>query len=192
MNLREQLLDFKLKDTELGGIVEECHPEEVVAQFTFLFEGWAPFVAHLPPEDQNKVVWRIIGFPIFVGFLVESVDVSLDHRLALLRSMKQVTMAIPELHPANDPMENGYFMWWDSVAADLATFALRDEALKILEELAFHPDHRVRYAALHGLGHLSHPGRAEVIDRYIKWDYAAAQEPGFHQWLLECRDGTVM
>ena len=42
-------------------------------------------------------------------------------------------------------------------------------------------------AALHGLGHLAHPGRPPIVDEFIRRHPERSQDI----WVLQCRNGTV-
>ena len=85
-------------------------------------------------------------------------------------------------------MENGYFMLWHTLASGVDDTEISLLLLQTLSELIAHPDDRVQASAIHGLGHLRHPGRRAVIDWYLKSHPQRATDP----WIQQCRDGTVM
>jgi hypothetical protein len=62
------------------------------------------------------------------------------------------------------------------------------ETLKDILELA---DLRCEQYALHGLGHLHHPGVKELVQKYID-KHKGEMDPEDLTWLEQCRDGTVM
>jgi len=53
------------------------------------------------------------------------------------------------------------------------------------------PDERCQGYALHGLGHLDHPGVRETVQCFID-THRAELAPSEVAWLEQCRDGTVM
>jgi hypothetical protein len=53
-------------------------------------------------------------------------------------------------------------------------------------------DDRAKSCALHGLGHLHHPGVAAIVQRFIGSLRDDAKVPEAIDWLEKCRDSTVM
>ena len=99
--------------------------------------------------------------------------------------------------------ENGFFMWWDVVGGELELLRkhvdealaakLGDAHLAVLQEILDSPDDYCHSCALHGLGHLDHPKRPEVVDRFIERLKAKGELDEWDlNWIQECRDGTVM
>jgi len=172
-----------------GGSLEE------ISQWTAaILEDWEAVAKPMIAKDHNALLWRIAAEPFWIGQWLEAnslleLDLDLDHQTALVQAAKHVTLAIPQLFAPGEPMENGYFMWWD-LLLDHQTLRpeLADTCLEILRDLSWRPDERVQAAALHGLGHLMHPGRPAVVDEFIRRHPEARGD----RWILECREGTVM
>jgi len=145
-------------------------------------------------KDQNALLWRIGGEPMWIGWWLEAKsgfgnDLGLEDQTALVQAAKHVTLAIPSLFAPEEQVENGYFMWWDLLLKRKAMRPeLADTCLEILQDLCWHRDERVQGAALHGLGHLKHPGRPAVVDEFVRRHPDAKGD----RWILECREGTVM
>ena len=77
--------------------------------------------------------------------------------------------------------------------AEAGTTRVRDAHLAALESILALDDDHCQYCALHGLGHLEHPRRAEVVTAFIEGERAAGRLDNWRlEWLEECRDGTVM
>ena len=155
-----------------------------------LFSTWKEVMASVETDDPDRYLWRIIGEPLWVGMnYAGNPEIELDLRCDMVRSMKNVMLAIPELHAPGEPMIAGYFMWWDVIAPALLDDPSRQVCLDLLSELCDHADARVQAAALHGLGHLRWPGTDEAVQRYID----AHPNTGLDKnWLAQCRDGSVM
>lgn len=186
---REYLfLDVKDVDEELNEFVWSEGESRVSGWLTSIFEDWEEIAKPLPHKRQNVVLWRICGEPLWIGWWLKGSVLSHEEKYALLDAAKVVTQAVPKLFGPSEPMENGYFMWWDLLASDIIDPPVAKACLDILAELSRHPDDRVQYAALHGLGHLQHPERPAVIDQYVQFHPAAKGDP----WILQCREGTVM
>lgn len=78
---------------------------------------------------------------------------------------------------------------WDELNADEQ--AILGAMLTTLTQILALGDGRCEQYALHGLGHLQHPQRREVVQRYIDANAYDWPEDGLN-WLKQCRDGTVM
>ena len=102
-------------------------------------------------------------------------------------------------------------MWWDNVCSNFwfeQTYhkklptedygllsendrKLVDAMFETLIELLNLDDSRTKSSALHGLGHLHHPGVRSVIQEFID-THSSELEPAGISWLEKCCDGTVM
>jgi hypothetical protein len=60
-----------------------------------------------------------------------------------------------------------------------------------LQEILDLPDLRTKSYALHGLGHLHHPGVRPLIQKHIDQNKDQFSAEGL-RWVEQCRDGTVM
>ena len=69
--------------------------------------------------------------------------------------------------------------------------ALLDAMFETLQRILELPDRRTQHFALHGLGHLHHPGVYELVQKYID-DYRGEFTQDDVRWLEHCRDGRVM
>ena len=63
--------------------------------------------------------------------------------------------------------------------------------LEILVKILALNEGRCEQFALHGLGHLIHPQKAVVVQKFIDDNRNNFDEDGI-AWLEQCRDGTVM
>lgn len=185
---RDLLLSAEDTQNDLDELVDVAFGDEaaIVRVVTEVCKNWKQVAQDFSQDHQNLCLWRMIGCPLFMSHMIFKIDLSA--RVAFIRAAKEVTLAIPFLTPEDDPMENGYFMWWDCIVSHVEDRSFKDTCLEVLSELVTHTDERVSCAALHGLGHLQHPDRPTVVDAYIRRVPEAADDP----WVLECRNGTVM
>lgn len=66
-----------------------------------------------------------------------------------------------------------------------------DAMFDTLAKILHLDDGRTQSYALHGLGHLHHPGVKDLVQRYIN-EHREGLTAEDVKWLEECRDGTVM
>jgi hypothetical protein len=53
------------------------------------------------------------------------------------------------------------------------------------------PDDRTQGYALHGLGHLHHPGVCKLVQDFLDKNRSEMSDDGI-RWVEQCRDGIVM
>jgi hypothetical protein len=68
---------------------------------------------------------------------------------------------------------------------------LLDAMFETLQRILELPNHRTQRFALHGLGHLHHPGVHDLVQRYIDDHKNEFADDGV-KWMEQCRDGRVM
>jgi hypothetical protein len=132
-------------------------------------------------------------------------EVSVEVRVEYIRSMYDVFAAVVAKWPKLEVPDCFQIWWhdvgrayWDAVTPVINYSELGDEArrlcdtifeilVKILQlaERVFHS------CALHGLGHLHHPGVRQVIQDYIDANLGELSSGGL-LWLEQCRGGTNM
>jgi hypothetical protein len=69
--------------------------------------------------------------------------------------------------------------------------ALLDAMFETLQRSLDLPDGRAQQFALHGLGHLHHPGVRELVEKYID-EHRNQLTADALKWVEQCRDGEVM
>jgi hypothetical protein len=70
---------------------------------------------------------------------------------------------------SRDPLNEWCEMWWDAFRSfdENPDPRMTDAILTVLAGLLYRPEEHCQHAALHGLGHLPHPGRAGLIQRWL-------------------------
>jgi hypothetical protein len=156
-------------------------------------------------------VWAMLGpFPFVLHNHLWFPTVQLPARLACIRSMYFVFSDFVSKSQAQ-VMENCFDMWWDLVASGFWEYlrfgekiqqgdvtrlnhehrALLDSMFDTLSQILALPDERTHGYALHGLGHLHHPGVRKLVQNFINENRAKMSDEGI-LWVERCRDGTVM
>ena len=176
-------------DDELAEFAWSEGDARVAQWLAQILTNWRERATPMSHGDQNTVLWRIGSNPLFLGWRLESKsELAFDEQFEIVRAAKCVTLAIPYLFGAGEPMETAYYMWWDLLISGVDGGEIGTVVLETLSDLSMHSDERVQLSALHGLGHLGHPGRASVVERYIQFHPELASDP----WICQCRDGSVM
>lgn len=136
--------------------------------------------------------------------------VDLDERILCIRSMYRVFSDFVASCEA-PVLENCFYGWWDYICTafwfertytkkiaaenyDLLAEGdrkLMDAMFETLVEILRLDDGRAQIAALHGLGHLRHPGVRSIVQKYID-THGSELKPAQLSWLEKCREGTVM
>lgn len=183
-------------------------PKTIVEHLTHLFRGFDEVAAKFSPQQINAGIWAILGVaPFCLQKYLWLPSAPLALRLACIRSMYDVYAN--HVSKSTVPvMENCFYMWWDLVARGFwqylhgieegNTKALNQEQTELLEaifetlcKILALSDLRTQADALHGLGHLHHPGVRKVLHQYLDQHRHDLGPEGI-KWLEKCRDGTVM
>ncbi len=186
-------------------------PAVIVEHMTRLFTEFSAVASRYSLPQINTGIWAMFGYG---GFRLEKhlwlPAVPLGERLSCIRSMYFVYSDYVAKSTV-EVMENCFDMWWDTVASgfwEQMTFdlkidegdvlslkaehrALLDAMFETLSRILALPDPRTQGFALHGLGHLHHPGVRDLVQHFLD-DHREDFTPEGIQWVERCRDGTVM
>jgi hypothetical protein len=185
-------------------------PAVIVKHMTRLFRQFGKIGPNYSLQQLNVGIWPMLWEPFALRRYLWDRAVPLADRLACVRSMSVVFADFVAKSDA-EVMENCFYMWWDAIAKgfwqdlqfesgsgdtdarklDPDSRSLLDAMFDMLKRIIEVDDLRTQGYALHGLGHLHHPGVHELVQAYIErhQDGATADEL---RWLEQCRDGTVM
>jgi hypothetical protein len=199
----ENFHDFDEDDTS--------SPAVVVGHMTRLFTQFPSIAMQYSVEQINAGIWAMFSYG---GFRVQKHlwlgATPLPERLGCIRSMYSVYSDFVAKSTVK-VMENCFHMWWDMLAssfweqmnfsnsiADGDTRSLTAEQRAVLDALfetlskiLALPDDRTQACALHGLGHLHHPGVRKLVQQYLDENRSEMRAEGI-KWVEQCRDGTVM
>lgn len=186
-------------------------PAVVVEYMTRVFTQFVSISSQYSLQQLDAGIWAMFSHG---GFLVQKhlwlYATPLSERLACIRSMYSVYSDFVAKSTV-EVMENCFDMWWDMLASSywgqmnfshniaegdtgsLATDqrAMLDAMFETLSKILALPDPRTQAYALHGLGHLHHPGVRKLVQQYLD-EYRSDMTPEGIKWVERCRDGTVM
>jgi hypothetical protein len=186
-------------------------PQLVVAHMTRLFRDFAAIASRYSSRQINAGIWAMFSYgPFRLQKHLWLASAPLLERVACVRAMYRVYSDYVAKSTV-EVMENCFNMWWDAVASgfwdqmyfdhkiadgDVAALtgeqkALLDEMFDTLSRILALPDWRTQACALHGLGHLHHPGVRDRVQRFLDENRAELSPEGI-AWVERCRDGTVM
>jgi len=184
-------------------------PPVIVEHMTCLFTNFAGTVSKFSLQQINAAIWAMFTYGSFrLQKHLWLPSVPLPARLQCIRSMYFVysdfvaKSTVPE-------MENCFQMWWDFVASsfweqligrieegNVAALnteqrELLDAMFETLSKLLLLPDERTQGYALHGLGHLHHPGVQKLVQKFLD-EHRHKMSDDSIRWIEMCRDGKVM
>lgn len=181
-------------------------PVLLVDQLTQLFSEFAPAVQRHSPAQISHGVWALLGAEFS---LIESVwdsSVPLAKRLACMHAMNAVFTEFVATHE-EEVLQKPFYMWWDIIVTgfwahqgqfeapdlkqlDADSLTLLEAMFETLKQILAFPDPRTQGYALHGLGHLQHPGVRAVVQGYLDENKNRFTEE-HTLWIEQCRDGVV-
>jgi hypothetical protein len=208
--------EFWYQDPVLAthGVFDESgiqYSSTIVEHMTRLFTNFAEVASGFSLPQINVGVSAMFGpAPFQLHNHLWLPTVTLSGRLACIRSMYFVYSDCVSKSQVR-VMEGCFDMWWDFVASGFWGYvhftekipqgavarlnpehrALLDCMFDTLSQTLALPDERTQGYALHGLGHLHHPGVRELVQNFIERNRAEMSAEGI-RWAEECRDGTVM
>src|SRR5947209_7211750 len=156
---------------------EISRPFQMVEHFTRLCDQFGDVSKNysLPQIDQG--IWFVLGACLNFGQYLRSSEISVERRIACVRAMYRVFADFVSKSEV-EVMENCFQMWWDLLLSDFYSYGnaeldpdakeIENTALDVLTRILRLEDPRTQEYALHGLGHLKHPGAREVVARYIR------------------------
>ncbi|MDB6123041.1 MAG: hypothetical protein JWQ71_2034 [Pedosphaera sp.] len=185
---------------------EASDPVKVVSYLQRICTEFSVISGKYSLPQLNQGFWAILGPDFELQQYLWQQSVPLTDRTACIRSMYRPYANFIAGHPAA-VMENCFDMWWDLVLKsyrwrqhngnydftrlDSDGRALLDAAFETLCLILSLNDERCQAYALHGLGHLHHPGVIQVVQRFIDSHRSEMNSENL-LWLEQCRDGTVM
>jgi hypothetical protein len=185
-------------------------PATIVEHMIRLFKDFPNVASRFSPPQINAGIWAMFswgGFRLHKHLWLQAAP--LAQRLCCIRSMYFVFSDFVAKSTV-EMMENCFDMWWDMVASgfwaqlhfdnktnqdvtslNTEQLALLDAMFETLSKILALPDSRTQMFALHGLGHLHHPGVRDLIQHFLDERREDFTPEGVH-WVEKCRDGTVM
>lgn len=183
-------------------------PSAVVDYMTALFSNFGQIATKCTIEQIDQGVWGILGENLRLYEFIFDPSIPLENRLSCIRSMYHVySDFVANLQTELGPNLSGFYMWWDLILhgfwtsdkshlpgtwkgdaskLDSESRQILDVMFETLQRILSLPDGKSQESALHGLGHLDHPGVRDEVQRFID-----TRGSDFRlEWLEQCRDGA--
>ena len=195
-----------LSDLDDDGVAA---PLVIVEHMTRLFTNFAETVSEFSLAQVNAGIWAMFTYGSFrLQKHLWLPSVPLANRLRCIQSMYFVYSEYVAKSTAPE-MENCFQMWWDFVASgfweqligrieegDVAALnaeqrRLLDAMFETLSKILALTDERTQGYALHGLGHLQHPGVQKLVQEFLD-QHRRKMNDDTIRWVEMCRDGKVM
>ena len=178
----------------------------VVDHLTQLFSGFSAAVSKYSPAQISHGIWAMFSPAFSVTEALWDNNIPLEKRAECIRAMGRLFADFVAIHDA-ESLQKCFYMWWHIIVTGFWAHAgqfdapdlskLDAEAAMLLEtmfqtltEILEVPDPRTQGYALHGLGHLQHPGVHVLVQSYIDRNKDRFTEEHVH-WIEQCRDGVV-
>jgi hypothetical protein len=205
-----ELIDYYRSDLQgnrFGG-VDASSPIALIDHLTQLFSAFGQIAGKHSLTLVDQTVWGMIGPALNLPRYWFDSAVPLSKRLACIGSTYHVFGDYVSKHEGEfTPQLSGFYMWWDLVLdefwlpprkasphghdvsrLDEESRAVLGAIFETLTRILHLSDRESQKSALHGLGHLHHPGVRGVVQSFID-----AKHPGFSlKWLEQCRDCGVL
>jgi len=173
---------------------------------TSLFQNFAAATSRYSPAQISHGIWAVFSPSFSLLDILWDPTIALEKRTQCIHSMAAL---FADYVSANDAesLQRCFYMWWHIGVTGFWTHQgqfetldvsqLNPEAASLLEtifetlkQILAVPDPRVQGYALHGLGHLQHPGVRDLVQHYIDQNKDRFTEEHV-QWMEQCRDGVV-
>ena len=151
--------------------------DRIRGYYVRLFHGPKFLLEQFSKEQLEQGFWAIqsCNLSCSVSELIWDTGLTFAAREECVRSMLDL---FTQLFTA-EPLETSVQMWWDSLCYDWhcgnrkrerggEDAAMQDVMFQTLSSLLAVDSDICQGAALHGLGHLHHPGTEQVVQRYLR------------------------
>jgi hypothetical protein len=163
-------------DASFYDVGVEFDAAKMCAYYVQLFHRPEFLVSRFTKQQLEEGFWAIMGHTVewSAANIIDDPNLPLSSRKDCIESMA----VLFERLFANEPLDTSVHMWWDSLCyawhcgnrnrerggEDLE---LQDIFFQTLSKVLAIDSWICQGAALHGLGHLHHPGTKELVNRYL-------------------------
>ena len=171
-----------------------------------LFSDFGAAVDPYSIPQISHAIWAIFSPSFSLSDALWDTSFSLPKRIECIRAMGTMFTGYVVEQDA-EPLQKCFYMWWHIIVTgfwahqgqfespdfsqlDSESTALLEGIFETLKQILSVPDPRTQGYALHGLGHLHHPGIRELIQRYLDENKDLFTDEHV-QWIEQCRDGIV-
>ncbi len=179
---------------------------ELLVHLTRLFSGFAAAVSEYSAVQIGHGLWAMFSPTFSLQEALWDAAAPVEKRQHSIRAMGKLFQDFVSTNDA-EPLQKCFYMWWhivvtgfwahagqfenqDVASLDAESTALLNTIFETLREILQVPDPPTQGYALHGLGHLQHPGVRDLVQRYLDENKNRFTEEHV-QWIEQCRDGVV-
>ena len=163
-----------------------CNPSAVITYYARLFRDPWPSLSAYDDARLEQGVWFVVGSQL-AEWLWDD-DIPLNLRLECVAAMP----AMFREFLADRPLETACWMWWDMLRTfdDHPDARIVEAMVRALAEVLLVPARHCQMSALHGLGHLRHESKEEIIRAFLGNCPALDNEIG--EYAQKAIAGTVL
>lgn len=178
----------------------------VIDHLTRLFSDFGAATDHYSPAQISHGLWAMFSPSFALTETLWDSNIPLENRAACIRSMLALFRDFVAAQE-EDVLQKCFFMWWHIIVTGFwahegqfeepdvsqlgpESSALVETMFETLKQILAVADARTQGYALHGLGHLHHPGIRDLVQHYIEQNKDRFTEEHV-QWIEQCRDGVV-
>ncbi len=178
----------------------DYHVHRHVRLYSELFAASRELLDKYSNDQLEQGAWAMMG-PSFEGSVSELLwggEITIEEKEALVTSMYQLYCNLF----AVDDLDTSCNMWWDALAYDYHPMKLRSQnsseedrriqnaMFDTLGKILKLDSEACRYAALHGLNHVQHPGTKKLINDHIISNPDADET--YRRYAMACMRGEAM
>jgi hypothetical protein len=140
-----------------------CDPHMVIRHYARLFRDPQASLSAYDDARVEQGLWFVVHSQLSEWLWDD--DIPVDHRLDCIAAMP----AMFREFLIDRPLEEACWMWWDMLRTfdDDPDPRIVESMVRALAEVLQLPARHCRMSALHGLGHLKHPAKEEIIRTFI-------------------------
>jgi hypothetical protein len=182
---RDVSLESAGRDYWYWHVSVEFDAKKIAEYYIRLFRQPEFLLMRFTKVQLEEGFWAIHGpnLDCAVSRIIDDSKLPLALRETCIRSMADLFRRLF----VTESLDSSVGMWWDSLCYDWhcgnrnrerggEDRELQDIYFQTLVEVLSINSWICQEAALHGLGHLHHPGTAEVIDRFVEENYQLTEE----------------
>ena len=141
----------------------ECDPTVVITYYARLFQNPQATLSAYDDARLEQGLWFVVHSQLSKWLWDD--EIRLDYRLDCIAAMPTMFRDFF----IDRPLEEACWMWWDMLRSfdDNPDQRIVEAMVRALAEVLQCPARHCRMSALHGLGHLRHPAKEDIIRDFV-------------------------
>ena len=156
-------------------------------------------------EQINQGLWMLTSgrHGIHLGDLLANSELPIEDRIECIFAMVNMfengifSSLADDANPSKilaskNPLMDSCYMWWDNLRdfSEDQDQAILDAKFEAMRKILALPNLAAQYSALHGLGHINHPDKREVIADYLSSN--STIHPKMKEYAEAAMEGKVL